>query len=513
MAQRAYRHRKESTISSLEKKVQELTEASEEMSNIFINLYDFAVGKGLLQREPEFGQHLQSATERFLALAKASVDEENEGDDVKNDGAELGRHSKGQKNSLKNSQKVHHVPESTVSKLSASEPSPFYGGYILSKDEDPEIDMTYRQEDQYRDNHYEGDHGRNRPSDIEIITRPTEDNASFPLDWMDLQQYRVEVPEIEDLSQTLFSQSQLPLPKSFAFNENSFSRRIQRVALERAFRIITSDDPSTEEDIKRIFCLPLLYRSKEAITARLRRLVDSTAKDSLQEWRAPFVHIGGAGTYYPMHESDANCELMPKFRTGYSMGPFSLPVTETQQHMDDNLKCSLPGFKGDFFDANDVEGYLRGRGVDIAPAADFVTVELDLLLLSEASSTKSSTNDSIVSIISPRTPESSVDPALLDAEKIPDAFDLDLVSPDSSLRDINPVIQTLRFPLGYADWNSDDSLKEDSDSVLPIFNTKLDQGAKSGVAQSGSNTRYNNKRTVTIDVNVLMNGTSPLVAY
>src|SRR5580700_627299 len=76
MAQRAYRHRKETTISSLEKQVQELRGVNEEMSNIFLGLHDFAVGKGLLQREPEFGNQLRSTTAQFLALAKSIAAEE-----------------------------------------------------------------------------------------------------------------------------------------------------------------------------------------------------------------------------------------------------------------------------------------------------------------------------------------------------------------------------------------------------------------------------------------------------
>ena len=65
-------------ITSLEKQVQDLRGTNEEMSNIFISLYDYAISKGLLQREPEFGQQLQSTTERFLALAKSTAnDEEN----------------------------------------------------------------------------------------------------------------------------------------------------------------------------------------------------------------------------------------------------------------------------------------------------------------------------------------------------------------------------------------------------------------------------------------------------
>ena len=349
MAQRAYRHRKETTISSLEKRVQDLKAANEEMSNIFIGLYDFAVGKGLLDREPEFGRQLQSTTERFLALAKTAEDhEDNHGEDGEkhdDDGESGGGKTKGRRASPKKPQEV--TPP-------VSEPANAWGGYTLSKDNSSaeEIDMGYQS-----DQHY------GTRDDLQIITRPTEDNASFPFDLMDLQQYRVEVPQIEDYSQNFFPQAQLPLPSTHAYHEFSFARRIHRGAIERAFKLITSTDPSNER-FQRVFGFCLLYESKEVIEARLKRLLTRSTKDTLQEWRAPFVHVGGAGTYYPLHDSDINGELMPKFRTGYSMGPFSSPVSQAQEILDDDMKCNLPGFEGEFFDANDVEGYLRGRGLN-----------------------------------------------------------------------------------------------------------------------------------------------------
>jgi hypothetical protein len=509
MAQRAYRHRKESTISSLEKKVQDLTGANEEMSNIFIHLYDFAVSKGLLQREPEFGQQLQTTTERFLALAKASEDEaheENQEDGIQNDEAEHSRRPNGQKISPKRRQEEAQP----VSQIPVSQSTPTYGGYTLAKDESPEMDMAYKQEDRYRDSQYDGHQYRARHSDVEIITRPTVENASFPFEFMDIQQYRVEVPQIDEFSEN-FLQYQPPLPKSFAYNEFSFSRRIHRRALERGLALITSNDPLAQERAQRVFHFSLMYCSKEAITARLRRLVGGSAKDSLQVWRAPFVHVGGAGTYYPMHESDGSWELMPKFRTGYSMGPFSPEVAEAQAVLDSNLKCALPGFEGDFFDASDVEGYLRGRGIDIAPAADFVTVELDLLALSEAPSPKSSSSDGIMSIISPITPRSPVESFLQDAEKKSNTFELDMVKPESSLRILNPVTQTLPFPLGFANWDDDSSIMAGNDSVDAIFNTKPDQSGSDMAEISLDARRHDNNRTVTLDVNFLLEGASPLI--
>ncbi|KAL1889141.1 hypothetical protein Sste5346_009089 [Sporothrix stenoceras] len=79
LAQRAYRSRKEKAIVSLEKRVNSLKEANEAMSNAFMNLHDFAVGRGLLDQHPDLAQQLRQTTEVFLEMARqSSADEEME---------------------------------------------------------------------------------------------------------------------------------------------------------------------------------------------------------------------------------------------------------------------------------------------------------------------------------------------------------------------------------------------------------------------------------------------------
>ena len=72
MAQRAYRSRKESTISTLEKEVKALRGANEQMSSMLRQLLESATGEGLLQREPQFGQQLQTTTEKLLAMVQST---------------------------------------------------------------------------------------------------------------------------------------------------------------------------------------------------------------------------------------------------------------------------------------------------------------------------------------------------------------------------------------------------------------------------------------------------------
>jgi hypothetical protein len=489
MAQRAYRHRKETTISSLEKQVQDLRSANDEMNSMFINVYDFAIGKGLLQREPEFGQQLQSTGERFLALAKISASSDSpEEESAKQDEStpDSGRPIKARKNTPKKSQEASPP---------ISEPTPVWGGYSVSKDDSPEIDMGYEQQNQYRSRH----------SDLQVITRPTEDNASFPFDLMDLQQYRVEVPQIEDFSQNFFPQSQLPLPNTHAHSEFSFARRLHRLAIERAARLITSTDPSRRKRYQQVFGFCLLYESKEAIEARIKELLKRTAKETLQQWRAPFLHVGGAGTYYPVHGSEISGELMPRLRTGYSMGPFSPLVSQAQQNLGEDMKCNLPGFEGEFFDAIDVEGYLRGRGLDIHPSADFVTGELDMLALAEAPSPRSTGSDSAVSIISPQTPQSPAGNMILDPDTNVNDFGLDLTINDNDLAVSKPLSQTLPFPLGNTNWNTDIAIK-DNTFFDSIFNAIPGQTNGRGTPSTSINARFGDRRTVTLNVVTLLEG-------
>lgn len=506
MAQRAYRHRKESTISSLEKKVQDLTGTNEEMSSIFIGLYDFAVNKGLLQREPEFGQQLQTTTERFLALARASAEDghdENHEDSGKTDEHETGRRSNRRKGSPKPSPgRARPLSDPHVS--DAFQP---YGGYVLAKDdESSEMDLGYAQDDQFGDDQYKSQQYR-RSSDIQVITRPTEENASFPFDFMDLQQYNVEVPAPEDFVQNFLPRNELMPPKTFAYNELSLSRRIHRVSNEMALRLISSEDPRSQSRVDEVFRFTLMYRTKDQVKAILKNLVQRSSKDTLQNWKAPFVHVGGSGTHFPLAKDDPNWEFIPKFGTGYSMGPFKPEVTEAQQYLDDKMTCLIPGFEGYFFDANDVEGYLRQRGLEIDPAADYATIELDTLGIPDPSSTpKSMDSDSTASNNTPLTPESVVETTLYSGEKTMDSFGIDFS--DSNFSVIDSKARCLPFPLGFTpDWegnNPGNSITDSADSMfyakLPPPPTKTNSNAGARVGQN------NNKRTFTVDVNVLIEG-------
>ena len=445
MAQRAYRHRKETTIASLEKQVQELRTANEQMSNIFIGLHDFAVGGGLLRREPEFGNHLKSTTEQFLALAKSvQVD-----DSIKDEeGTSLDGSKKGHSDA---DPETVTLPTSSKSlpPLSASiENTPVMGisawGYQIMDDSqgDSENNQIAWNQQEYM-----------VPSrqDHQIISRPTLDNASFGFDLYDnnFQQYRAEIPELNDYQQLVNFQETLPLTKSLAHHETTFGRHLQRAALEKGWRLINAKNPDPTR-FNEVFGFCLRFETRDSIAARMKNCLERTSKDSLFYWRHPFLHLGRAGFHYTSDENK-NGSITPKFDMGMSVGPWTPSVLNVRETaMFDDYRINLPGYEGEFFDSNDVEGYLRGRGIDIPPDAEFVTVNLDLLSLQDESSPPSLSDSNGPNSHSPLTPKSP--------QGRPNIFG----SPGDThpLQMDNHDLQITNFDMGFsasmAEWNNQD---------------------------------------------------------
>lgn len=495
MAQRAYRNRKETTISTLEKQVQELRGTTEEMNNIFITLYDFAVGRGLLQREPEFGHQLQTSTEKFLALAKASVHDDSTHEDTHNedDGKQKNtehdtiRKPKGRKPSPKKQKEQE-------SSFPASQSVNPWGGYTVRKDDSPTEEVTV----DYQQNEFSN---RGRPGDLEVITRPTEDNASFPFDFMDFQQFRVEVPSTDDFARNFLPHAQPPLPETFTYTEFSFARRIHRNTAEKALQFLTSKDPPSEM-MQRTFGICLMYETKDEIIQRCKNILAKSTKETMHQWRSPFLHIGGAGTYYPIHEIDVNAALMPKFKTNYSMGPFTPPISETQQAMKEDMRCSLPGFECAFFDATDVEGYLRGHGIEIPPSADFVTAEVDMTVFTEMPDPQSATSS--VATVSPRTPQSPTDIMLGNNNIVQDDYNMNFGKLSGGPN---------AFSMSYTEWDPPVSNKE-ADNIDPMLSLLGgDQFGNKTSQLSGSDQIFRGKRMVTLNIAILIEGMSLLWWY
>jgi hypothetical protein len=381
----------------LEKQVNELKAANEQMSSIFLGLHDFAVGRGLVDRDPEFGNQLKSTTERVLALAKSIGSDETGRDDAGSSGEGSKQGHSGPDHGADQPQRVlDQEPQSAQLGAPSASGNSVWGYQIANDGSEPQPSQPEWRADTFEP--FAAPVAPARPGH-QIITQATSDNASFGHqllnDWHfnDFQQYRAEVPEVADYNKAWNFPEILPLPNTLSHQEVTFGRYLQRATLERGCMLINAEQPPPVR-LLQVFGFCMRFETKEAIRERMNASVRKTANDPLFNWRHPFTHLGGAGTYYPLDEKMS--PRMPQFDGGMSTGPWTPEVYEAREKaMLDAFRISLPGFDGQIFDANDVEGYLRGRGINIPPHTEFVTVNLDLVDVGETSSSPSTeVNDS-----------------------------------------------------------------------------------------------------------------------
>ncbi|KAK0643980.1 hypothetical protein B0T16DRAFT_332013 [Cercophora newfieldiana] len=378
LAQRAYRNRKENAIQTLEKRVQELKDTNEEMSNVFLQLHDFAVGTGALDRIPEFGRQLRQTTEKFLALAR-KASEDGAKDDEAADGSS-GDGTKGRKTSGRGNREASSSPEpvdrtqQNVDDTTRKPQQPLlYGGFTITHEPLSEQDLIA----DFSTNYVPPP--TTSALDFEVITQPTLENASFPFGT---------APEFDFSGFSNPSPSPyntLPLPRTYTSQEATFGRRLQRFACERALVLISMPNPPPER-FSRVFGFSLLVETKEDIHRRLRGIVDRNMQENLFNWQYPFYNLGGAGTHFGTDSVGGQRAgnqgtidvLKPQNSAGFATGPFRSGISDVQNStLDKDMRVDFPGFRGDFFDCDEVELYLRQRGVTIPPGADHITIEID----------------------------------------------------------------------------------------------------------------------------------------
>ncbi|EWZ42002.1 hypothetical protein IWW34DRAFT_731991 [Fusarium oxysporum f. sp. albedinis] len=381
LAQRAYRNRKDTAITTLEDKVKDLEDANENMSKEFMNFFDFVLSQGMLEGAPEVARRLNDTTRKFLSLTRKSADDSNR-DGIEDTPAPAqaqeqvvsqppGRHPSGSDSSTSGSGSGEFMLQNPPGFNTSQEKS-------LSTPQRP--DATIRQQ---------ATPPLNLP--YEIITMPTTDNASFPV---------YDTQTTVSFEQNPFLQSPFPnvhSPSTYAPQERSFGRRLQRATLEAGLRLASMANPPPHRYAE-VFGFCLLFEPRESIIRRISSTLARVSHESMFVWRYPFTNLGGAGTFFPNNgeaggstATGANGNaiplgnqglaqhMKPQEMTGFSMGPFDPDVETTKgDRIDARMRMMYKGFEGDFFDADEVETYLRQRGIVIPANVDFIDAEIDM---------------------------------------------------------------------------------------------------------------------------------------
>ena len=376
LAQRAYRHRKETTISALKEQVAGLHSTIEQMNQIFLALHDNLMDAGVANSHYALGKQLQSAATDFEEMAKVIEFDEDEDDSGPQPAAK--------------------------DKPSQAKLSPMEG----PKDNRGSVQVTPTD---------------SNSDDAEVEELPFVDNGTFGyMDaWgspgQDVMQFNMHVPEPQiPLSDMLNKMPGLPLlpgyssadmsgmkpsierplvsPSgaqgfyTYSFQETTFARRLHRMCLERAFRNLTNPtvDPKW---INRAFRFTFCFSNRKRVVQRFKALLQRKAGESLENWNIPFFNIGGAGTHFPNTDDDGMPIFPPNMlppdqafcQEDIRPMPFYNPETPRDEKQVQELLESI-GFGGVWLDSHDVEEYLKTKGIYLDGSSTFVEVDPTLVL-------------------------------------------------------------------------------------------------------------------------------------
>ncbi|KAF1954663.1 hypothetical protein CC80DRAFT_536808 [Byssothecium circinans] len=426
LAQRAYRLRKETTISSLQEKNARLQSIVDQMNKNFLQFNDAAVQSGLLQLHPNLGQQLKQVTETFVTLAKSASEESLEEDEEAGDATEIAH--RGVQNAAKAEPQAQIRQEPTQTEQFSRKDIGW--GYSAAPP-----DASRQTNSKSPENKSQGlgsifypmpnrPFGNERETSLVSMRRPvhvgnvmdqcvswssesseerdTSDQLPFGIvHLLNRQQYPpahgiqdpqiysldIPTPDLTSPMKRLPTPPYLPSlstkrlatpPWTFSHDETTFARRLNRAATEAGFHILSSSEQSLGI-LKHIFRLSLPFKSLEELLERFKSMLSRGVDEELDTWDHPFSHLGGAGTHYPRKltvDRPHHWVLHPR------IGPFSSNIWHAENTEDPSKSCDidvdLTGFDGEWFDADDVEGYLeREKGCRIDPKSSFAEVLID----------------------------------------------------------------------------------------------------------------------------------------
>ncbi|KAI9749113.1 MAG: hypothetical protein M4579_006993, partial [Chaenotheca gracillima] len=476
LAQRAYRQRKETTISSLKKRVALLENALKDAGESFFDFNDSALQSGVVARDSQLADRLQSLNDTFRALTKAAISEaEEELLDPSPDSAESPKRAVGSTRRSSSDDAVQTLlgqrsvspphsthqpahpglvaplgyatspPEAdTIGSLPVSDASPT--SLVLSprralSDHDVQrllgqrsMSPLHNRTQPAHSSLFESQHhpqsthpGLVSPwgyqlNEVDDYVPPTSDGtAEAPythqsrqmhdvFDFMPMEdssrQIGYTTPQYQGPPQQRYGGSQdmghmilspkgnfLEPPLTYSSSESTFARYLQRFTFEHAYKIL-SDPRTPTQDVAKVFALSLCFRSRDQILGRLRGIASKTSHDIMDNWGAPYLHWGGAGTHYPRLDADGRSLPIPNFWSVQSIGPYHFgpgqPIRNLSALTD---HVDLSPFEGEWFDAHDVEGYLREKGVQFQGHGDYAEIDVedsDLPVVDDASFPRSS---------------------------------------------------------------------------------------------------------------------------
>ena len=344
------------------------------MNKSFLDFNDKAVASGIRKWEPGLAQDLKKTMGHFLESARqvTEVDEEEDEEVPVLSARVFGSDETPRENRPRASRRPRQSPQSKESSSHDEKARAAPWGYSTVDQGQTESGGTRRSR-----------RGLEQNQQMTAL-----DEGEWSSD-TPMQQYRVELPETT-LAKRWIDPSvgkSLPLPTSYSTQETSFARRLLRQSVEHAFQLMTNPN-SLKRDILRLCKFTFYFSNSQRVIEHLQALMLRTARDDMELWEAPQLHLGGAGLHYPRVGLDGTASSGPPswWDRQAPMGPRRPvePETPVAKELDMTQIIELAGFDGEWFDSNDVEQYLRTKGLYLDAQSSWVEIEVPDLLASES---------------------------------------------------------------------------------------------------------------------------------
>ncbi|KAL2039285.1 hypothetical protein N7G274_007953 [Stereocaulon virgatum] len=388
LAQRAYRQRKETTISGLNRRVTSLESTIEDMNKAFLEFSEKAFAAGIQKGAPALAKQLALTADLISGLAKNSKHEsDNEEENEPNLSAQTIKagHEKAS-SSRRTKAGSGTTPASMLGYQTTFEEEPDdydgkiihqYSALIAHLDPFPLSDWTTTEAVQQYQN------------DLLQPTTAINDKAT------NMQQCRVERLETSFLAQSgpssdlekrqeessratvngYLELTSLPLPRNNIYHETSFARRLMRGSAEAGIRILINPD-TRAENLEPMYRFTWCFANSSEVLKICMATAPKTAIDGIEDGNAARLHLGGAGLRNPRDGVDG-AEPPPAWWLDEApLGP-RCPVRPGTP-MPDNMAIAeiiqTVQVAGDWPDSRDVEQHLREKGIYLDGRSFFVEI-------------------------------------------------------------------------------------------------------------------------------------------
>lgn len=360
------------------------------MSKAFLAFNDNAMSSGILQVRPELARQLKSTTERFINLTKtASKSSDDERSDV--DSNDESQRSRRPQQSFNHS-RTQNLSNDLRSSSPEDVPRPqevLPLGYVQIMDDSSDSLTPAMTDTAMLD--------LTMPDMVTNLLPTTNGNygidsllqaAGVPYDKLQPRDFNAQVFSVESLElpsapdptnlsalrNTPVSQ-ELPPAYTYSFQETRFAKRLHRATLERGFHLLSTAHLRPAA-FSHVFRLSLLYNTRDALLARFKYKLSLPPDAPLEYYNTPFIHLGGAGMHYSRRKIANSFVIKP--------GPMMPGMRQPKARLESaekvgegyEIELDLREYEGEWYDANDVEGFLEERGVKIESMGSFAEAQI-----------------------------------------------------------------------------------------------------------------------------------------